>query len=559
MIGGRSLDVITGSMLKNMLLVAAHNLEQQKDIVNALNVFPVPDGDTGTNMSLTLNAAVKELENANGDDIGRLTSLLARGSLMGARGNSGVILSQFFRGFSKGLAKVNGEATGADLARAFVVSSETTYRAVMKPVEGTMLTVGRKAGEAAQEAAEQGANVEKVLRAALRAAREALDDTPNILPVLKEAGVVDAGGKGMLCIYEGMVDGLTLTVEELAETEERPPLAVVEREHPAAEVLANKYCTEFIILGDSLDAELVRAELIDKGDSMIVVGDDDVLKVHIHTDFPGDVLQFCASLGNVTEIAIDNMYLQNLDYEGHRQQHRLNLEEDNVVGFPRREEEKAKPLGLVAVVPGPGLAEIFRSLGVDCIVSGGQTMNPSTEELVKAVDSVNAEAVIILPNNKNVIFSAQQAKELVDKQVGVVATRSTPQGISALMNFVGEDSLQANLEAMEDGMGEVKTGEVTFAVRATVAGDLRIEERDIIGLADGKIAVVGSDPSEVAFDLLQTLIDEDSSVVSIYYGEDQDESEAERLYGDVQEKYPQCEVEVYQGGQPLYYYIVSVE
>ncbi len=253
---------------------------------------------------------------------------------------------------------------------------------------------------------------------------------------------------------------------------------------------------------------------------MIVVGDDDVLKVHIHTDFPGDVLQFCASLGNVTEIAIDNMYLQNLDYEGHRQQHRLNLEEDNVVGFPpRREEEKAKPpLGLVAVVPGPGLAEIFRSLGVDCIVSGGQTMNPSTEELVKAVDSVNAEAVIILPNNKNVIFSAQQAKELVDKQVGVVATRSTPQGISALMNLWGGRFFTSQPRSNGGRHARGQNGEVTFAVRATVAGDLRIEERDIIGLADGKIAVVGSDPSAVAFDLLQTLIDEDSSVVSIYYG-----------------------------------------
>lgn len=422
-----------------------------------------------------------------------------------------------------------------------------------------MLTVGRKAGEAAQEAAEKGLNVEEVLRAALQAAQEALDNTPNILPVLKEAGVVDAGGKGMLCIYEGFVDGLTLTVEELAETAVKPTLEVVEQAHPTAAVSSNKYCTEFIILGENLDAELVRGELALKGDSMIVVGDDDVLKVHIHTDFPGDVLQFCAALGNLTEIAIDNMYLQNLDYEQHQDHHRLNLEEDNVVGFPKQEQGEKKPLGLVAVVPGPGLAEIFRSLGVDYIVPGGQTMNPSTEELVKAVDSVNAEAVIILPNNKNVIFSAEQAKQLVDKEVGVVATQSTPQGISALMNFVGEDSLEANLEAMEDSMDEVKTGEVTFAVRATVAGDLRIEERDIIGLAEGKIAVVGSDPSEVAFDLLEELIDEDSSVVSIYYGAEQDEDEAARLYDSVQEKYPQCEVEVYQGGQPLYYYIVSVE
>lgn len=562
MIGGKVLDVITGSVLKNMLLVAAYNLEQQKDTVNALNVFPVPDGDTGTNMSLTLNAAVKELERTNGDDISRLTSLLARGSLMGARGNSGVILSQFFRGFAKGLEDVTTEATGADLARALVSSSKTTYRAVMKPVEGTMLTVGRRAGEAAQAAAEEGGGATEVLQAALDAAKAAVEDTPNILPVLKEAGVVDAGGQGMLCIFEGMFIGLTRSLEEFAEENGIAPQPSLELVEPAQEhvaVTVNKYCTEFIILGENLDPETVRNEIASKGDSMIVVGDSDVVKVHIHTDFPGEVLQFCASLGNLTEIAIDNMYLQNLDYEEHKKQHRLDLPEDNVVGFPVAPQGDPKPLGIVAVVPGEGLAEIFRSLGVDYIVPGGQTMNPSTEELVQAVNSVNAEAVIILPNNKNVIFSAEQAKELVDKPVGVVPTRTTPQGISALMSFVADDSLEDNLEAMEDAMGEVKTGEVTFAVRATVAGDLRIEERDIIGLAEGQIAVVGSDPNEVAFNLLETLVDEDSSVISIYYGADQNAEAALALSEDVQEKYPECEVEVYQGEQPLYYYIVSVE
>lgn len=556
------MDVITGLTLKNMLLVAAHSLDQQKDIVNALNVFPVPDGDTGTNMSLTLNAAVKELERTDSLEIRRLTSLLARGSLMGARGNSGVILSQFFRGFSEGLQDVKDEATGVDLANAFVMSSKTTYRAVMKPVEGTMLTVGRVAGEVAQEAAEAGATAEEVLRAALKGAQDALADTPNILPVLKEAGVVDAGGQGLLCIFEGFVAGLTASPEELDELLSHQAVPLVELTlKTTSEVVVNKYCTEFIILGDGIDPETIRRKIGGKGDSMIVVGDGDVVKVHIHTDHPGDVLQYCSSLGDLTEIAIDNMRLQNLEYEQHEQNHHLQLNGSNVVDFPQTAPQgEAKSVGVVAVVPGEGLAEIFRSLGVDYVVPGGQTMNPSTEDLVHAVENVNAESVIILPNNKNVIFSAQQVRELVeDKQVGVVSTRSAPQGISALMYFVPDDKLEDNLAAMESSMRDVKTGEVTYAVRSTVAGDLQIEERDIIGLSEGKIAVVGSDPSDVALDLLETMVDQDSSVISIYYGADQDQQGAEKFDAAAKERYPQCEVEMYFGGQPLYYYIVLVE
>lgn len=557
------MDVITSLTLKNMLLAAAKNLDQQKDIVNALNVFPVPDGDTGTNMSLTLNAAVKEIERGENLEIRRLTSLLARGSLMGARGNSGVILSQFFRGFSDGLANVKKEATGLDLAQAFVMSSKTTYRAVMKPVEGTMLTVGRIAGEYAEKAAEEGANAEGVLKAALQGAREALADTPNILPVLKQAGVVDAGGQGMVCIYEGLVAGLTASPEELAEIfaqAEKPRVEEIDRQKLSGEVLENKYCTEFIILGAGIDPKRVRKELEPKGESVIVVGDEDVVKVHIHTDHPGEVLQFCSTLGNLTEIAIDNMFLQNQEFSSHEENHHVDLSSNNVVGFPKvPTHSEPKALGIVAVVPGDGLAEIFRSLGVDYIVPGGQTMNPSTEDLVTAVNKVNADSIIILPNNKNVIFSAQQVKELVDKEVGVIPTRSAPQGISALMYFVGDDPLEDNVAAMESSMREVKTGEVTYAVRSTVAGDLQIEERDIIGLSEGKIAVVGSTPSGVAMDLLKTMVDEDSSMISIYYGADQNLEDAQIFGERVEAEYPDCEVEIYSGGQPLYYYIVSVE
>ena len=557
------MDAISAITLKNMLLVAAHNLDQQKDMVNALNVFPVPDGDTGTNMSLTLNSALKELDRGDISKIPRLTSLFARGSLMGARGNSGVILSQFFRGFSDGLADVKNDASGEDVARALVSASKTTYRAVMKPVEGTMLTVARVASEYAQEASEEGANAVDVIRAALKGAQESLANTPNILPVLKEAGVVDAGGQGLVCIFEGFLTGLTTSPEDLEEQLAQPitpALEEAERPRLDQEVMVNKYCTEFIILGDDIDPSYVRGELESQGDSMIVVGDAGVVKVHIHTDHPGQVLQFCSELGNLTEIAIDNMFLQNQDFAQHSENHHLDYGPENAGGSSQTEAlGQPKPVGIVAVVAGEGLAEIFRSLGVDHVVTGGQTMNPSTEDLVTAVNSVHAESVIILPNNKNVIFSAQQVKELVEKKVGVVPTRSAPQGISALMYFVANDSLEENVEAMEGSMREVKTGEVTYAVRSTVAGDLQIEERDIIGLAEGKIAVVGASPDLVALDLLRGMIDDQSTVISIYFGAEKTEEEAVELRTILSEEYPDCEIEVYSGGQPLYYYIVSVE
>jgi DAK2 domain fusion protein YloV len=482
---------------------------------------------------------------------------------MGARGNSGVILSQFFRGFSDGLADVKNDASGEDVARALVSASKTTYRAVMKPVEGTMLTVARVASEYAQEASEEGANAVDVIRAALKGAQESLANTPNILPVLKEAGVVDAGGQGLVCIFEGFLTGLTTSPEDLEEQLAQPitpALEEAERPRLDQEVMVNKYCTEFIILGDDIDPSYVRGELESQGDSMIVVGDAGVVKVHIHTDHPGQVLQFCSELGNLTEIAIDNMFLQNQDFAQHSENHHLDYGPENAGGSSQTEAlGQPKPVGIVAVVAGEGLAEIFRSLGVDHVVTGGQTMNPSTEDLVTAVNSVHAESVIILPNNKNVIFSAQQVKELVEKKVGVVPTRSAPQGISALMYFVADDSLEENVEAMEGSMREVKTGEVTYAVRSTVAGDLQIEERDIIGLAEGKIAVVGASPDLVALDLLRGMIDDQSTVISIYFGAEKTEEEAVELRTILSEEYPDCEIEVYSGGQPLYYYIVSVE
>lgn len=549
------MQVLTGIDLKRIITVAAQYLNESKDKVDALNVFPVPDGDTGTNMALTLSTAIRELDNLADDKISTVASAIARGSLMGARGNSGVILSQFFRGFSDGLANLT-EATGRQLAEAFDMASQTTYKAVMKPVEGTMLTVGRELAAACLEAtAEQELTPIEVWALAVEAGRKSLANTPNILPILKQAGVVDAGGEGLMVVFEGAFKALKGEIIEVS------PVQIVTSATPVKEGisriegdLVNKYCTEFIIKGSNLDQEEIRATLQPLGESMLVVGDSDVVKVHIHTDRPGKVLDYCTGLGNVTEIAIDNMLLQNESI----------TENENVLVFPNAPTvppvpAEKKPIGLVAVVPGAGLAEIFMSLGVDKIVTGGQTMNPSTEELVNAVEEVNADAVIILPNNKNVIFAAQQVKELVDRPVEVVPTRSVSQGIGALMGFGLHLDLEENLAAMESAMEEVKTGEVTYAVRSTKAGDLEIEEHDIIGLAEGKIAVAGKSVNEVALMLLEELVDEDSSVISIYVGDNQDLADAEEFRATVEESFPDCDVEMHKGDQPLYYYIMSVE
>lgn len=549
------MQVLTGIDLKRIITVAAQYLNESKDKVDALNVFPVPDGDTGTNMALTLSTAIRELDNLADDKISTVASAIARGSLMGARGNSGVILSQFFRGFSDGLANLT-EATGRQLAEAFDMASQTTYKAVMKPVEGTMLTVGRELAAACLEAtAEQELTPIEVWALAVEAGRKSLANTPNILPILKQAGVVDAGGEGLMVVFEGAFKALKGEIIEVS------PVQIVTSATPVKEGisriegdLVNKYCTEFIIKGSNLDQEEIRATLQPLGESMLVVGDSDVVKVHIHTDRPGKVLDYCTGLGNVTEIAIDNMLLQNESI----------TENENVLVFPNAPTvppvpAEKKPIGLVAVVPGAGLAEIFMSLGVDKIVTGGQTMNPSTEELVNAVEEVNADAVIILPNNKNVIFAAQQVKELVDRPVEVVPTRSVPQGIGALMGFGLHLDLEENLAAMESAMEEVKTGEVTYAVRSTKAGDLEIEEHDIIGLAEGMIAVAGKSVNEVALMLLEELVDEDSSVISIYVGDNQDLADAEEFRATVEESFPDCDVEMHKGDQPLYYYIMSVE
>lgn len=549
------MQVITGSDLRKIFSVAAQVLSDQKEKINALNVFPVPDGDTGTNMALTLKSAIRELDNLKSDDISKVAAAIARGSLMGARGNSGVILSQFFRGFSEGLAKLK-TANGKELAFAFQQASKTTYKAVMKPVEGTMLTVGRAFAEAGVKAVDENElRPDQVWEIGLNAGKIALANTPNILPVLKEAGVVDAGGEGLIVALEGayrcLVGEVDYTLEEpvVQDGIDHEVISRIKGE------LENKYCTEFLIKGINLDVNRIRKTLDAKGDSLLVVGESDLIKVHIHTDRPGQILDICTKLGDLTDIKIDNMQLQN-----------ETVSEDlgNIVAFPMGKivnatADEPKEIGIVAVVPGQGLAEIFLSLGVDKIIPGGQTMNPSTEELIRAVEEVNAKSVIILPNNKNVIFSAEQAKEFVEKKVEVIRCKTVPQGIAALIGFANHMDFEQNIKAMKEGMKHIHSGEITYAVRSTKAGELNIEEQDFIGLADGKIVAAGQSLTQVGMQVLSSLVNEDSSLISIYFGDNIMTDEAEAFYTLVQEGYTNCEVELYSGGQPLYYYILSVE
>lgn len=551
------MDVITGADLKKIVTAAAKALYQAKERINAMNVFPVPDGDTGINMALTLKSAVHEMNTINSDHISKVAAAIARGSLMGARGNSGVILSQFFRGLSDGLAKLKS-ANGKQMAFAFEQASKTTYKAVMKPVEGTMLSVGKAMAETCVNAVEkQKLSVEQLFEIAINSGRVALAETPKILPVLKQAGVVDAGGEGLLVVFEGGYKGLLSEepLEELDVKDEDVSEVGLEHETSSVEhVLVNKYCTEFLIKGESLDVDYIRNSLEPEGDSMLVVGEDQVVKIHIHTNQPGTVLDFCSKLGDLTDIKIDNMKLQ---------AETVASKSNNIVKFPvdsgNNETAEEKETGLVAVVPGEGLKDIFISLGVDHVIAGGQTMNPSTEQLVRAVEKVNAKSVIILPNNKNVIFSAQQVKEFADKKVEVVPTKTIPQGIAALIGYSPDDGVEKNISSMQEEIKYVRSGEITYAVRSTKAGELRIEEKDYIGLADGKIVVAGQSLTEVGLQLLDTIVDSDSSLISIYVGENQDMKEAEKFQELVKKEHKGCEVELYNGGQPLYYYFLSVE
>lgn len=550
-----SIQHLDGSQLMSMIISGANNLENNKLSVNALNVFPVPDGDTGTNMSLTMQSAVKEIKGAKNNEIRTIAEAAANGSLMGARGNSGVILSQIFRGFAKALKNESIINTKV-LAMALMEGSNTAYKAIMKPTEGTILTVIRETGEYAVEISENYSDPVTMMEEILKKSNEVLKKTPEMLPVLKNAGVVDAGGKGLICILEGMYHFLKngSIVELTADSEIETPVEAQEGHFFRAEDITFGYCTEFFIKGKNIDQERFKNEIAVLGDSMVVVGEEELVKVHIHTNNPGKVLEIALSKGELSKIKIDNM----------REQHReLLVKEEDYKEEEKGEEQPSnkavEKYGSIVVAMGEGIADIFRDMGANEIIEGGQTMNPSTEDILKSVNRINAERIVIFPNNSNIILAANQAKSLSEKNVVVAPTKTIPQGIAALMTLDFEKSIEENMKKIEKAIASVKTGLVTFAVRDSVYDGINIEEGNILGMVEGKIKDVGKDVIEVSCNILNEMVDEDSSLISIYYGSDTTEEEALKLADEFGERYKDCEIELHYGGQPLYYYILSVE
>lgn len=557
-----TVESISPKTLKRMFIAGAKYLESKKKYVDELNVFPVPDGDTGTNMTLTILAAVKEVQKADSDNIEAIAKAISSGSLRGARGNSGVILSQIFRGFCKEVASYD-VLDSVVLANALQKGAETAYKAVMKPKEGTILTVIREAAEKAVELAMEEDDILVLFAKVIDHAEATLQYTPELLPVLKQAGVVDSGGQGLMYVFRGAYMALEAGEDyevEFEVDESSAEVGMVLQESP--EDIKFGYCTEFIINveGDKeseREALALRNFLETIGDSIVAVADDDIIKIHVHTNDPGLAIQKGLSIGELSNMKIDNM----------REEHaeRLVSQEDysqDAVADEAEEEVPAelKKFGFVTISIGAGLTEIFKGLGVDHIVEGGQTMNPSTEDIVNAIDKVHAENVYILPNNKNIILAAEQAKAIVeDKTVHVIPSTTIPQGINAMICFNADGSPEDNDEAMTDALGDVASGQVTFAVRDTVIEDKEISEGDILGIGEGKIEAVEGDIETSAKTLFDKMINEDSELVSIYYGEEIDEETAQNLADDIEEKYPDVEVEVHYGGQPLYYYIMSVE
>ncbi|MCQ2421820.1 MAG: DAK2 domain-containing protein [Lachnospiraceae bacterium] len=559
-----ALKSVDASLLKKMFLAGAKSLEAQKEIINELNVFPVPDGDTGTNMTLTILSAVKEIGSLEEVSMKTLAKAISSGSLKGARGNSGVILSQLFRGFCKSISACE-ELTVPVAAEAFGKAVDTAYKAVMKPKEGTILTVARAGAEAAAELQEYTEDVEEFLDRVIERMQIALDNTPELLPVLKEAGVVDSGGTGLLEVMRGARLGMNGEEIDLSSFGAAKPEAASGRVTGAGSNdistadIKFGYCTEFIILlekeFDIKDETDFKTFLSSIGDSIVCVADDDVVKVHVHTNDPGLAIQKALTYGQLTRMKIDNM----------REEHNervITASGADVNPAPVKEAPKApaKELGFIAVSIGEGMNEIFRGLGVDYVIEGGQTMNPSTEDMLTAIDQVNAKNVFILPNNGNVILAATQAKSLVeDKNIIVIPSKTAPQGISAMVSFLPELSAEENEQMMVEALGAVKSGEVTYAVRDTSYDGKDIHEGDIMGIADAGILAVGKGIHEVSCELVDALVDEDSAIVSIYYGAETSEEDANALADAIAEAHPDLDVETHFGGQPIYYYVLSVE
>lgn len=552
---------IDAKILSRMFLAGAKNLEAKKEWINELNVFPVPDGDTGTNMTLTIMSAAAEVGSLADPDMETLAKAISSGSLRGARGNSGVILSQLLRGFTRSVRKC--EKLGVeDIAAAMEKGVETAYKAVMKPKEGTILTVAREAAAKACEIAEETEELEDFFRKVFAHAEATLLKTPEMLPVLKEAGVVDSGGQGLLEVYRGAIDGfLGKEIDYSAFHKSQGP--AVTKISPQAEAdIKFGYCTEFIIL---LEKPMPEEEehsfkefLTSIGDSIVLVADDEIVKVHVHTNHPGQAIERALTYGALSRMKIDNM----------REEHQEKLIKDAEKLAREQAEAEASPkapeppkdYGFISVSVGNGLTQIFKELGTDYLIEGGQTMNPSTEDMLNAIERVNAKTIYIFPNNKNIVLAANQARDLTeDKEIIVVPTKTIPQGITALISFVPEKSSEENLEAMMEAVSKVKTGQITYAVRDTRIDDKEIHEGDIMGIGDSGILAVGKERTDVAKQTVAAMLSDDAEVISIYYGADIPEEEAEKLASYLEEAYPDCETELNPGGQPIYYYVISVE
>ena len=555
---------INVDVLAKMFLAGAQNIEAKKDYINELNVFPVPDGDTGTNMSMTIMSAAKEVTALNNPKMKDLAKAISSGSLRGARGNSGVILSQLLRGFTKAI-KEEKEIDVLALAAACQRARDTAYKAVMKPKEGTILTVASGIATKAAEMAEETDDLEVFIPAVIEYAEEVLNKTPEMLPVLKEAGVVDSGGQGLLEVIKGGYDAFL--GKEIDYSSIKPSTSVIANKVNAEDTADIKfgYCTEFIILTEKEFTEEDEHEfkkfLSSIGDSIVCVADDDVVKIHVHTNDPGLAIQKALTYGQLSKMKIDNM----------REEHQEKLIRDaEKLAEEQAKEEAAyeekktaeprKAMGFITVSIGAGMNEIFKELGADYIIEGGQTMNPSTEDMLNAIDQVNADMVFILPNNKNIILAANQAKSLVeDKEIIVIPTKTVPQGITAIINFMPDADAKTNEEAMLEEIKNVKTGQMTYAVRDTHIDDKEIHEGDIMGIGDSGILAVGKDLEETTKELIANLVDEDSELISIYYGEEVSEEEAEKFAGEIEELYPDVDVDIQFGGQPIYYYVLAVE
>nr|WP_242550229.1 DAK2 domain-containing protein [Enterococcus sp. MJM16] len=547
-----------------MVEAGAKRLQVNAEYVNSLNVFPVPDGDTGTNMNLSMTSGANAVVNSASEKVGELANVLAKGLLMGARGNSGVILSQLFRGFSKQILDVD-TLNAKDLAEALVHGVETAYKAVMKPVEGTILTVARESAKAGERKAKQTDDVIEVMSAVVKYGKKALDKTPDMLPVLKEVGVVDSGGQGLLFIYEGFLNALNgeFQADDTYEPSPAEMDEMVNAEHHrsvqgqlATEDIKFGYCTEIMVrLGEgptvdsNFDYDTFRNYLDGIGDSLLVVNDDEIVKVHVHTEHPGEVMNYGQKFGALIKVKVDNMRLQ----------HETILEHDEEAVEFKAAPAEHQPYAVIAIAAGEGVQELFKSLGAAYVISGGQTMNPSTEDILKAIKEVNADQVIVLPNNKNIFMAADQAAEVADIPVAVVPSKTVSQGMTAMLAFNGEQSLEDNKTAMTEMLESVVSGQITNAIRDTAIDGVEIHEGDYLGMIDGKIVLSEADKYQAALDTLKKMISEDIEIITIIIGEEGTQAEAEKLSEAIEASYPELEVEIHEGKQPVYPYLLSAE